>query len=1645
MREKAKLSPRIILFSLEMVLGLVFGMTVTAYAGAYSAFAPKGSESYTELSNKQVYFSGYPWYIIEDYSDSFTEGSLTLLAADTSFGLNQFDNTYPYSSSYNGSHIADLLKAYTDSGSLKDVANAINEVNLEDVGVNNVKLYLLSKAEAEGLPQNVRELIISSIYESWWLRSPVENQTAVYVDGTGEINEYGFKVNKEFRIRPALQLNLGSVIFSPDTRTFSLTPAVSYKVTFKVENGYWNEGNNDNGEKTVTLSREAGGPIELKLSASQIPKVGSKPASDYEAGAWNKSLDIAISGDKTFVYKYKAKSGYYSNYDVRVNENAEVVYFNNKPWNIIKDNSTSATEGTVTLLAADTSFGVDSFDDESNRYSGSFITDVLKTYTDSGSFKDVANAIKEVDLADVGVNGAKLYLLSTSEAEALPKNVRKMNFTGGDCISGEWWLRSPLEDSNNAAFVNGDSGNVSEDAYCVAGIFGIRPALQLDLSKVVFDSNTRTFSVPHSVTLKGGKNATTSGGNTTQTGLTGKMTTVTYTAKTGYHFEQFNDKKTNGITVKWVSKTQVTVSGKPTADTEITVPDAINTYTVTLNNQGATTPGAASVTATYNSPLPTIENNLPTKTDYSFGGYFSEKDGKGTQYLKEDGKPTKEVWTTAADGTIYAKWTALKKADTPETAFTATGSDSGTLSGVDSGMKYQIDGGEWAVIGSAQEIDLTGLSACIINVVRNGDGTSTVDSDPKEIKVTKAEKPTGLAASDCMTTANEDGKITGVTNQMQYMKSGASAWSDVSGTETEISGLVPGTYQVRMKPDGTTLASESQELTIKKFISATVIFKVVNGSWNEGEGDAAKEEKKITLEGYDGDTLKLDSTQIPAVGDRPDDTYKAGDWDNKPIAGTELAAGSTSTYTYTYVKKKAITATVTFKVESGSWNDETTTDKTVTLTGYEGDTLKLQTSDIPAVGNKPADTYKAGSWNTTPNTETAITGDVTYKYTYKQKDSICFPITFMVEDGSWNDGTTEDKTVELKGYEGDTLKLSDAQIPAVGDKPADTYKAGFWEPRPDTETEITTDKVYIYRYQEKDRISVTVTFRVSYGWWNDDTSMAKTVMLTGYEGDELKLSKDQIPSAGDKPFDGYMSDGWDKTPSADTAITENVTYTYYYTREGLVPPRPEPMPTPDPEPVPEPELTPAPETTGTDGASFYPLLARQKKARKYDIRLTWQKIDGATSYTIYGNTCAKHNELVKIETTTETETTFTGLKKGTYYKYIVVANGVKDGTVKSCEVHVATSGGKFGNASSVKLSKTAVTLSVKKTSTIKATVTDDGNVDIHRELSYESTDPSIAKVNKNGKITAVSEGTCYVYVYAQNGKYNRVKVTVKPLAISATVTFKVKNGSWNDGTKAAKKVTLKGYEGDELKLSGDQIPAVGKKPASDYKAGAWDVTPDTKTAVTGKVTYTYTYVKEEAVPGPSKSEKAKIDLDAGLKVTWSRSPNKITVKFGKVSNATSYEVYAAYGVSGSLKKIAAVSGRSVNITKLNGKSLNRKKIVRIQVIAKKGGTQLAKSIMAFAAGPQNKYTNAKSVTLTKSSFTLKKGSTAKLSAEAAVQDGSRQLLPDSFVAKFRYATSNKNVAAVDKDGKITAKGRGECLVYVYAANGMAKSVKVVVK
>ena len=182
----------------------------------------------------------------------------------------------------------------------------------------------------------------------------------------------------------------------------------------------------------------------------------------------------------------------------------------------------------------------------------------------------------------------------------------------------------------------------------------------------------------------------------------------------------------------------------------------------------------------------------------------------------------------------------------------------------------------------------------------------------------------------------------------------------------------------------------------------------------------------------------------------------------------------------------------------------------------------------------------------------------------------------------------------------------------------------------------------------------------------------------------------------------------------------------------------------------------------TKGATYGLLKAKGKATSKSSIKLTWSKIKGATSYVIYGNKCGKKNKYLRITSVKGTSYTQKKLKKNTYYKYLIVAVNGKTALAVSKTIHVATRGGKKGNFTGLKLSKTKASLKKKKTVKIRSTAKQGRlKVSVHRKVAWESSNPKVATVNSKGRIKAISKGTCYIYAYTQNGICKKVKVKVK--------------------------------------------------------------------------------------------------------------------------------------------------------------------------------------------------------------------------------------------------------------------------------------------
>lgn len=114
---------------------------------------------------------------------------------------------------------------------------------------------------------------------------------------------------------------------------------------------------------------------------------------------------------------------------------------------------------------------------------------------------------------------------------------------------------------------------------------------------------------------------------------------------------------------------------------------------------------------------------------------------------------------------------------------------------------------------------------------------------------------------------------------------------------------------------------------------------------------------------------------------------------------------------------------------------------------------------------------------------------------------------------------------------------------------------------------------------------------------------------------------------------------------------------------------------------------------------------------------------------------------------------------------------------------------KTAKAKGVKLDRTAVTLTVGKARTLKATVLPDKAT--NKAVTWKSSDSRIAKVSRGGKVLGVAPGTATITVTTKDGGFaKKAWITVRPAVASFTLT--AKKGSATIHYKKVKGVS--GYE-----------------------------------------------------------------------------------------------------------------------------------------------------------------------------------------------------------------------------------------------------------
>ncbi len=214
-----------------------------------------------------------------------------------------------------------------------------------------------------------------------------------------------------------------------------------------------------------------------------------------------------------------------------------------------------------------------------------------------------------------------------------------------------------------------------------------------------------------------------------------------------------------------------------------------------------------------------------------------------------------------------------------------------------------------------------------------------------------------------------------------------------------------------------------------------------------------------------------------------------------------------------------------------------------------------------------------------------------------------------------------------------------------------------------------------------------------------------------------------------------------------------------------------------------------------------------------------------------------------------------------------------------------------------------------------------------------------------------------------------------------------------------------------------------------------------------------TEMSQDKLPSISKEEGKENSIQINKKTSFGWTGNSLAVTWNKLKKASGYDIYAA--VCGNdfgeiTLSVKEGSKTHAKIKKVNGKNISKTTTYKVKIYAymlANGKKQyIGTSNAMHVAGSKNrKFTNAKKIKIVKTSFTIRKGKTRTIKASIVKDDKKKKLLSKKHGPKLMYTSSDEKIADVTQSGKIKAKKRGKCIIYVHALNGISKKVKITVK
>lgn len=403
-----------------------------------------------------------------------------------------------------------------------------------------------------------------------------------------------------------------------------------------------------------------------------------------------------------------------------------------------------------------------------------------------------------------------------------------------------------------------------------------------------------------------------------------------------------------------------------------------------------------------------------------------------------------------------------------------------------------------------------------------------------------------------------------------------------------------------------------------------------------------------------------------------------------------------------------------------------------------------------------------------------------------------------------------------------------------------------------------------------------------------------------------------------------------------------------------------------------------------------------------------------TSKTVY-----KGNNYQLVATVLPTSATFKNVKwKSENSKVATVSStGVVTGVSKGTTNIVCTSADNSSISARVKINVKIKATSMKLPSSVsvyngaqKALVpTFAPSGAAAKQVTWKSLDKSVATVNSNGVVTGKSIGKTVIICTTTDGAFTaQTSVTVKPVVKTTKVTLNVTSKT----IKAASSFTLKAtvypsdatYKSVTFKSSNPSIAKVSAKGVvTGMKAGKATITCTTVDGKTAKCSVKVENVKPQSVKLSASSVTLKIG--SSKKITATVAPAQAFDK--KVKWSSSNTKVATVSSNGTIKAVG-IGKATITCTTVSG---GKKATCKVTVSPVK----------------------VTSIKLSASSVTIDCTKSYSLKATVAPKNATNKAV--------KWSSSNTKVAKVDKNGKVTAVGKGSAVITCKAADGSKVSAK----